>query len=65
MMELGPAFGEHARRVLEERGTTPFEAARYFRLPEAAQLAALPYLEDRSIPLPELLDRLEERPRKG
>jgi hypothetical protein len=40
MMELGPEFGEHAARVLEERGASPFEAARYFRLPEAARLAA-------------------------
>jgi hypothetical protein len=49
-MRLTPEFGDHAARVLEERGASPFEAARFFRLPGAAQAAALPYLEDRSIP---------------
>jgi hypothetical protein len=57
---LGPEFGEHIARVLAERGASPFEAARFSRLPHAAQLAALPYLEDRSIPVRELLNELEE-----
>jgi hypothetical protein len=59
---LTSEFREHVARVMKERGASPFEAARYFRLPEAAQLAAVRYLEDRrDIPLRELLAILEER----
>jgi uncharacterized protein YhaN len=59
-VKLGPSSGP-TPRVLEERGSNPFEAARFFRLPDAAQLAALPYLEDRSIPVRDLLATIEER----
>jgi hypothetical protein len=60
-MNLGPEFRDHVVHVLADRGASPFEATRYFRLPEAAQLAALPYLEDQSIPVRDLLADLEHR----
>jgi len=60
-MWLTPEFRDDVARVLEDRGASPFEAARFFRLPDDAQLAARPYLEDRSIPLRDLLATIEER----
>lgn len=59
-MRLTPEFGDHVLRVLEERGGNPFEARRFFQLPAPAQYAALPYLEDRSIAVRELISDLEE-----
>jgi hypothetical protein len=55
-----PEFGDHVLRVLEERGASLFEARRFSRLPHEAQFVALRYLQDRNIPVRELLDDLEE-----
>lgn len=60
-MRLTPEFGDHVLRVLEERGASPFEGSRFFRLPPHAQVAGLRWLEDRDdVPVRELIDDLEE-----
>lgn len=58
--QLGPAFSDHVSRLLEARGASLFEARRFLRLPPAAQVAAVAFLEDRSIAVRDLLTKLEE-----
>lgn len=47
--------------MLEERSTSPFEAARFAKLPPAAQIAAIPYIETGDVELRELISTIEER----
>ena len=75
-MRLRPEWRERVARVFEERGSNPFEAMRFFRLPPAAQFVGLMVLEeDPSRGVRELIAELEEdterlrtmkeRPQKG
>jgi hypothetical protein len=58
--QTGPGYGEHITGALAERGASPFEAARYARLPIDAQIVGMIRLDgDPSLDVRTLLDELE------
>ena len=59
---LSGAFGEKAARVLEERGATELEVARFRWLPPVGQLMAAWVLEDpdRELTVGETIDTCEQ-----
>jgi hypothetical protein len=58
----GPGFGPRIAQLFEERVASPFEAARFARLPVAAQIAGMIALDlDPEADVRELISDLEER----